>query len=127
MASRGHGTAGGRGNRERDDRGKRPMVDPDPIREPVEETFEEGELASIIMGQPTSPSTCGQGGLGGRGNHDRDDKGKRSMVAPHPICEPVEETLEEGELAPIIIGQPTTPSTQVEAGCHGSLNPAGSP
>ncbi|KAL3681647.1 hypothetical protein R1sor_024603 [Riccia sorocarpa] len=63
MASRGHGPAGGRGNRERDDRGKRPMVDPDPIREPVEETFEEGELAPIIMGQPTSPSTRGQGGL----------------------------------------------------------------
>ncbi|KAL3700822.1 hypothetical protein R1sor_018844 [Riccia sorocarpa] len=86
MASRGHGAAGGRGNRERDDRGKRPMVDPDPIREPVEETFEEGELAPIIMGQPTSPSTCGQEGL------------------------------EEGELAPIIIGQPTAPSTQVKAG-----------
>ncbi|KAL3680298.1 hypothetical protein R1sor_023254 [Riccia sorocarpa] len=83
MASRGHGAAGGRGNRERDDRGKRPMVDPDPIREPVEET---------------------------------DDKGKRPMVVPDPICEPVEETLEEGELAPIIIGQPTAPSTQVEAG-----------
>ncbi|KAL3688852.1 hypothetical protein R1sor_015161 [Riccia sorocarpa] len=62
MASRGQGAAGGRGNRERDDRGKRPMVDPDPIREPVEEMFEEGELASIIMGQPTSPSTQGQGG-----------------------------------------------------------------
>ncbi|KAL3693130.1 hypothetical protein R1sor_006781 [Riccia sorocarpa] len=62
MASRGHGAAGGRGNRKRDDRGKRPMVDPDPIREPVEETFEEGELAPIIMGQPTSPSTRGQGG-----------------------------------------------------------------
>ncbi|KAL3675403.1 hypothetical protein R1sor_025351 [Riccia sorocarpa] len=63
MTSRGHGAAGGRGNRERDDMGKRPMVDPDPIREPVEETFEEGELAPIIMGQPTSPSTRGQGGL----------------------------------------------------------------
>ncbi|KAL3701044.1 hypothetical protein R1sor_019066 [Riccia sorocarpa] len=83
MASRGHGAAGGRDNRERDDKGKRPMVDPDPIREPVEET---------------------------------DDKSKRPMVIPDPICEPVEETLEEGELAPIIIGQPTTPSTQVEAG-----------
>ncbi|KAL3702537.1 hypothetical protein R1sor_020559 [Riccia sorocarpa] len=63
MALRGHGAAGGRGNRERDDRGKRPMVDPDPIREPMEETFEEGELPPIIMGQPTSPSTRGQGGL----------------------------------------------------------------
>ncbi|KAL3689530.1 hypothetical protein R1sor_015839 [Riccia sorocarpa] len=63
MASREHGAAGGRGNRERDDRGKRPMVDPDPIREPVEETFEEGKLAPIIMGQPTSPSTRGQGRL----------------------------------------------------------------
>ncbi|KAL3687529.1 hypothetical protein R1sor_013838 [Riccia sorocarpa] len=29
------------------------MVDPDPIREPVEETFEEGELAPIIMAQAT--------------------------------------------------------------------------
>ncbi|KAL3691561.1 hypothetical protein R1sor_005212 [Riccia sorocarpa] len=83
MASRGHGAAEGRGNRERDDRGKRPMVDPDPIREPVEET---------------------------------DDKGKRPMVVPDPICEPVEEALEEGELAAIIIGQPTAPSTQVEVG-----------
>ncbi|KAL3697032.1 hypothetical protein R1sor_011108 [Riccia sorocarpa] len=63
MASRGQGAAGGRGNPERDDRGKRPMVDPDLIREPVEETFEEEELAPIIMGQPTSPSTRGQGGL----------------------------------------------------------------
>ncbi|KAL3685383.1 hypothetical protein R1sor_003405 [Riccia sorocarpa] len=63
MASRRHGAAGDRGNRERNDRGKRPMVDPDPIREPVEETFEEGELAPIIMGQPTSPSTRGQGEL----------------------------------------------------------------
>ncbi|KAL3689024.1 hypothetical protein R1sor_015333 [Riccia sorocarpa] len=50
MASRGHGAAGGRGNRERDDRGKRPMVDPDPIREPVEETFEEGELLPSSWG-----------------------------------------------------------------------------
>ncbi|KAL3685380.1 hypothetical protein R1sor_003402 [Riccia sorocarpa] len=116
MASRGQGAAGGRGNRERDDRGNRPMVDPDPIREPVEETFEEGELAPIIMGQPTSPSTRGQEGAGGRGNRDRDDRGKRPMVVPDPICEPVEETLEKGELAPIIIGQPTAPSTQVEAG-----------
>ncbi|KAL3676385.1 hypothetical protein R1sor_026333 [Riccia sorocarpa] len=66
MASRGQGAAGGRGNWERDDRGKRPMVDPDPIRESVEETFEEGELAPIIMGQPTSPSTRGQGGLESR-------------------------------------------------------------
>ncbi|KAL3675913.1 hypothetical protein R1sor_025861 [Riccia sorocarpa] len=90
MASRGHGAAGGRGNRERDDRGKRPMVDPDPIREPVEKMFEEGELAPIIMGQPTSPSTRGQGAL--------------------------EEALGEGELAPIIIGQLTAPSTQVEVG-----------
>ncbi|KAL3684471.1 hypothetical protein R1sor_002493 [Riccia sorocarpa] len=63
MASREQGATGGQGNRERDDRGKRPMVDPDPIREPVEETFEEGELASIIMGQPKSPSTREQGGL----------------------------------------------------------------
>ncbi|KAL3685382.1 hypothetical protein R1sor_003404 [Riccia sorocarpa] len=55
-------------------------------------------------------------GAGGRGNRDRDDKGKRPMVVPDPICEPVEEALEEGELAPIIIGQPTAPSTQVEAG-----------
>ncbi|KAL3686576.1 hypothetical protein R1sor_009150 [Riccia sorocarpa] len=38
------------------------------------------------------------------------------MVVPDPICEPVEEALEEGELAPIIIGQPTAPSTQVEVG-----------
>ncbi|KAL3676568.1 hypothetical protein R1sor_026516 [Riccia sorocarpa] len=112
MASRGQGAAGGRGNRERDDRGKRPMVDPDPIREPVEETFEEGEPAPIIMGQPTSPSTRGQGGAGDRGNRDRDDMGKRPMVVSDPICEPVEETLEEGELAPIIIGQPAAPSTQ---------------
>ncbi|KAL3700702.1 hypothetical protein R1sor_018724 [Riccia sorocarpa] len=82
MASRGQGAAGSRGNRERDDRSKRPMVDPVPIREPVEET---------------------------------DDRGKRSMVVPDPICEPVKETLEEGELAPIIIGQPTALSTQVEA------------
>ncbi|KAL3685026.1 hypothetical protein R1sor_003048 [Riccia sorocarpa] len=57
MTSRGQGAAGGRGNRERADRGKRPMVDPDPIRELVEETFEEGELSPIIMGQPTAPST----------------------------------------------------------------------
>ncbi|KAL3690252.1 hypothetical protein R1sor_016561 [Riccia sorocarpa] len=83
MASRRQGAAGGRGNRERDDMGKRPMVDPVRIREPVEET---------------------------------DDTGKRPMVVPDPICEPVEETLEKGELAPIIIGQPTAPSTQVEAG-----------
>ncbi|KAL3679394.1 hypothetical protein R1sor_022350 [Riccia sorocarpa] len=63
MASRAHGAVGGRGNRERDDRGKRPMVDPDPICEPVEETFEKRELTPIIMEQPTSPSTRGQGGL----------------------------------------------------------------
>ncbi|KAL3685376.1 hypothetical protein R1sor_003398 [Riccia sorocarpa] len=78
--------------------------------------FEEGELAPIIMGQLTSLSTRGHGGAGGRGNHDRDNRGKRPMVVPDPICEPVEETLEEEELAPIIIGQPTAPSTQVEAG-----------
>ncbi|KAL3687916.1 hypothetical protein R1sor_014225 [Riccia sorocarpa] len=45
------------------------MVDPDPIREPVEETFEKGELAAIIMGQPTSPSTRGHGGLEGNRQH----------------------------------------------------------
>ncbi|KAL3702380.1 hypothetical protein R1sor_020402 [Riccia sorocarpa] len=49
MASCGQGRTEGRGNREREDRGKRPMVDPDPIRHPVEETFEESELASIIV------------------------------------------------------------------------------
>ncbi|KAL3692385.1 hypothetical protein R1sor_006036 [Riccia sorocarpa] len=55
MASRGQGMAGGRGNREREDRGKHLMVDPDPIREPMEEMFEERELAPIIMAQPTLP------------------------------------------------------------------------
>ncbi|KAL3684573.1 hypothetical protein R1sor_002595 [Riccia sorocarpa] len=55
-------------------------------------------------------------GAGGRGNRERDDKGKRPMVDPDPICEPVEETLDERELAPIIIGQPTAPSTQDEDG-----------
>ncbi|KAL3697366.1 hypothetical protein R1sor_011442 [Riccia sorocarpa] len=112
MASRGQGAVGGRRNRERDDRGKRPMVDPDPIREPVEETFQEGELAPIIMGQPTSPLTRGQGGLEVEGTVIGTIGGKRPMVVPDPICEPVEETLEEGELAPIIIGQPTAPSIQ---------------
>ncbi|KAL3679097.1 hypothetical protein R1sor_022053 [Riccia sorocarpa] len=64
MASRGQGRARGRGNRERKDRGKRPMVDPDPIREPVEETFEEAELALIIMAQATvhpKPVDVGEG------------------------------------------------------------------
>ncbi|KAL3676530.1 hypothetical protein R1sor_026478 [Riccia sorocarpa] len=82
MVSRGQGTAAGRENRERDDKGKRPIY----------------------------------GGLGGRGNRDKDDRGKRPMMVPDLICEPVEETLEEGELVPIIMGQPTAPSTQVEAG-----------
>ncbi|KAL3683380.1 hypothetical protein R1sor_001402 [Riccia sorocarpa] len=54
MTSRGQGVAEGRGNRRRDDRSKRPMVDPHPIREPVDEVFEEGELCPIIMVQPTT-------------------------------------------------------------------------
>ncbi|KAL3681155.1 hypothetical protein R1sor_024111 [Riccia sorocarpa] len=67
-------------------------------------------------GRGTRGGGGGGRGAGGRGNRDRDDKGKRHMVVPDPICEPVEETIEKGELAPIIIGQPTAPSTQVEAG-----------
>ncbi|KAL3693452.1 hypothetical protein R1sor_007103 [Riccia sorocarpa] len=67
MASRGQGRVGGRGNREREDWGKHPMVDPDPIRELVEEMFEEGELAPIIMAQPTvhpNPVNVGEGSSG---------------------------------------------------------------
>ncbi|KAL3683084.1 hypothetical protein R1sor_001106 [Riccia sorocarpa] len=77
MASRGQGRAGGRGNREREDRGKRPMVDPDPIREPVEETFEEGELAPIIMAQATvhpRPVDVGEGSSGGKTKRKRRNK-----------------------------------------------------
>ncbi|KAL3683495.1 hypothetical protein R1sor_001517 [Riccia sorocarpa] len=77
MASRGQGRAGSRGNREREDRGKRPMVDPDPIREPVEETFEEGELAPIIMAQATvdpRPVDVGEGSSGGKTNRKRRNK-----------------------------------------------------
>ncbi|KAL3689623.1 hypothetical protein R1sor_015932 [Riccia sorocarpa] len=69
MASRGQGRARGRGNRESEDRGKRPMVDPDPIREPVEETFEEGEFAPIIMAQATihpRPVDVGEGSSEGK-------------------------------------------------------------
>ncbi|KAL3691217.1 hypothetical protein R1sor_004868 [Riccia sorocarpa] len=55
-------------------------------------------------------------GAGGRGIRERDDRGKHPMVDPNPICEPVEETFEKGELAPIIMVQPTTPSRQVKAG-----------
>ncbi|KAL3701087.1 hypothetical protein R1sor_019109 [Riccia sorocarpa] len=77
MASRGQGRAGGRGNRESEDRGKRPMVDPDPIREPVEETFEEGELAPIIMAQATvhpRPVDVGEGSSGGKTKRKRRNK-----------------------------------------------------
>ncbi|KAL3687474.1 hypothetical protein R1sor_013783 [Riccia sorocarpa] len=77
MASRGQGRAGGRGNRESEDRGKRPMVDPDPIREPVEETFEEGELAPIIMAQATvhpRPVDVGEGSSEGKTKRKRRNK-----------------------------------------------------
>ncbi|KAL3697581.1 hypothetical protein R1sor_011657 [Riccia sorocarpa] len=79
MASRGQGRAGGRGNREREDRGKRPMVVPDPIREPVEETFEEGELAPIIMAQATIYPRLvdvGEGSNGGKTKRKRCNKEK---------------------------------------------------
>ncbi|KAL3684015.1 hypothetical protein R1sor_002037 [Riccia sorocarpa] len=77
MASHGQGRAGGRGNREREDRGKRPMVDPDPICEPVEETFEEGELTPIIMAQATihpRPVDVGEGSSGGKTKRKRRNK-----------------------------------------------------
>ncbi|KAL3687057.1 hypothetical protein R1sor_013366 [Riccia sorocarpa] len=77
MASRGQGRAGGRGNRESEDRGKRPMVDPDPIREPVEETFEERELAPIIMAQATvypRPVDVGERRSGGKTKRKRRNK-----------------------------------------------------
>ncbi|KAL3679414.1 hypothetical protein R1sor_022370 [Riccia sorocarpa] len=77
MASRGQGRARGRGNRERKDRGKRPMVDPDPIREPMEETFEEEELVPIIMAQPTvhpRPVDVGEGSSGGKTKRKRRNK-----------------------------------------------------
>ncbi|KAL3688262.1 hypothetical protein R1sor_014571 [Riccia sorocarpa] len=77
MASRGQGRAGGRGNRESEDRGKRPMVDPDPILEPVEETFEEWELAPIIMAQATvhpRPVDVGEGSSGGKTKRKRRNK-----------------------------------------------------
>ncbi|KAL3675505.1 hypothetical protein R1sor_025453 [Riccia sorocarpa] len=80
MASRGQGRAGGRGNQDREDRGKRPMVDPDPIREPVEETFEEGELTPIIMAQATvhpRPVDVGEGSSG------RKKKKKRGFARLH--------------------------------------------
>ncbi|KAL3683796.1 hypothetical protein R1sor_001818 [Riccia sorocarpa] len=77
MASRGQGRAGGRGNREREDRGKRPMVDPDPIREPVEETFEEEELAPIIMAQPTVPPRPVNVGEGSSGRKRKRKKGNK--------------------------------------------------
>ncbi|KAL3699326.1 hypothetical protein R1sor_017348 [Riccia sorocarpa] len=77
MASRGQGRAGGRGNQDREDRGKRPMVDPDPIREPVEETFEEGELTPIIMAQATvhpRPVDVGEGSSGRKTKRKRCNK-----------------------------------------------------
>ncbi|KAL3695236.1 hypothetical protein R1sor_009312 [Riccia sorocarpa] len=77
MASRGQRRAGGRGNRESEDRGKRPMVDPNPIREPVEETFEEWELAPIILVQATvhpRPVDVGEGSSGGKTKRKRRNK-----------------------------------------------------
>ncbi|KAL3687412.1 hypothetical protein R1sor_013721 [Riccia sorocarpa] len=67
--------AGGRGNREREDWGKRSLVDPDSIRELVEETFEEGKLTPIFMAQPTTPPRQVEFGEGSSGW-----KRKRKMV-----------------------------------------------
>ncbi|KAL3702153.1 hypothetical protein R1sor_020175 [Riccia sorocarpa] len=78
------GRAGGRGNREREDQGKRPMVDPDPICEPVEETFEEEELAPIIMAQPTvhpRPVNVGEGSSGPKRKRKKGNKNFKSYQA----------------------------------------------
>ncbi|KAL3675197.1 hypothetical protein R1sor_025145 [Riccia sorocarpa] len=53
------------------------MVDPDPIREPVEETFEEGELTPIIMAQATvhpRPVDVGEGSSGRKTKRKRRNK-----------------------------------------------------
>ncbi|KAL3676020.1 hypothetical protein R1sor_025968 [Riccia sorocarpa] len=53
------------------------MVDPNPIREPVEETFEEEELAPIIMAQATvhpRPVDVGEGSSGRKTKRKRRNK-----------------------------------------------------
>ncbi|KAL3699411.1 hypothetical protein R1sor_017433 [Riccia sorocarpa] len=53
------------------------MVDPDPILEPVEETFEEGELAPIIMAQLTLPLRPVYVGEGSNGRKRKRKKGNK--------------------------------------------------
>ncbi|KAL3692955.1 hypothetical protein R1sor_006606 [Riccia sorocarpa] len=73
--------AGGRGNRERDDRSKHLMVDPNPIREPMEETFDKEELAPIIMVQPITPSR--QVEVGERSSAEQKKKKKKIKTVPY--------------------------------------------
>ncbi|KAL3675543.1 hypothetical protein R1sor_025491 [Riccia sorocarpa] len=115
MASRGQGAAGGRGNGRGTTWASALWWIQFPYASRWRRRLRRGSLPHHHGATDITFNTR-TGEAGGRANRDRDDRGKRPMVVPDPICEPVEETLEEGELAPIIIGQPTAPSTQVEAG-----------
>ncbi|KAL3683111.1 hypothetical protein R1sor_001133 [Riccia sorocarpa] len=114
MASRGQGAAGSRGNRERDDRGKRLMVDLDPIRELVEETFDEGELGPIIMGNRQHLQHEDKGGWRSR-EPGEGRQGQAPYAGSKSLMRAGGGDVRGGGACPIIMGQPTAPSTQVEA------------